>query len=85
MSYSKVLSTKQMNLIADMVRKKIEEGALSISKAVFEIAPKKIEKENYGCKYCKFNDICFHTNNDIVELKPLDEKVILGGDDNGLD
>ena len=83
-SYSKVLTTKQMNLISDMVEKKIEEGANNIIGAHFSISPKKIGKKNYGCEYCKYNDICYHTNRDIDELKQLDEKEILGGDNNEL-
>lgn len=84
-SYSKVLSNKEMGLITNIAEQKIIEGAKSISDAKFTISPKKIGKINYGCNMCKFKDICFHTNDDVIELEQLTLEEILGGDENGLD
>ena len=83
--YTKVLSNEQMDKLIEITEEKINEGAKKIEEGNFDIAPKKIEKENYGCKYCEFRDICFHTEADVVELEPLETEEILGGEDNELD
>jgi len=69
--YAKVLSTKEMDKLVEITENKINEGAKLISNAEFNISPKKIGKKLYGCEFCKFKDICFRTNDDIVELTPL--------------
>jgi ATP-dependent helicase/DNAse subunit B len=69
--YTKVLSNKEMDKLTEITENKINEGASLITNAEFNIAPKKIGKTNYGCTLCQFKDICFHTNDDIVELEPL--------------
>ena len=77
-SYSKVLSDKSMDIIENIAEEKIKEGADSITKANFDIAPKKIGKLNYGCNLCKFKDICYHTADDEVELEEIKIEDILG-------
>ena len=44
-----------------------------------------IDGDNISCKYCKFNDICFKTNKDLVYLDKVDNLDFLGGDDDELD
>jgi len=80
-SYSKVLSSKQMNHLKDIAEENINKAAEDISNAKFEIAPKKIGDTNYGCKYCKYKDICFHSNEDIVELEELSKEDVIGGEE----
>lgn len=77
-SYSKVLSNKSMEIIENIAEEKIKEGADLITKANFDIAPKKIGKLNYGCNLCKFKDICYHTEDDVVELEETTIEDILG-------
>ena len=77
-SYSKVLSNKSMDIIENIAEEKIKEGADLITKANFDIAPKKIGKLNYGCNLCKFKDICYHTEDDVVELEETTIEDILG-------
>ena len=77
-SYSKVLSNKSMDIIENIAEEKIKEGADLITKANFDIAPKKIGKLNYGCNLCKFKDICYHTADDVVELEETTIEDILG-------
>ena len=81
--YTKTLTNKEMDILSDMIEKKIEEGAKSISEASFEIAPKVVGDKN-GCAFCTFKDICFRTNKDINELPELKTEDILGGDTNEL-
>lgn len=84
-NYCKVLTNKEMEKVSAIAEEKIKEGAKEISNANFSIAPKKIGKINYGCNLCKMKDICFHTNDDIVEQKALTMEEILGGENNGVD
>ena len=84
-SYNKVLSEEKMNIILKKVDKMIKKGSINIMNGEFPIAPKKIGLENYGCSLCKFNDICYHTNKDIVELKELTLNEVFEEDSNGLD
>ena len=85
MGYSKTLTSKNMDTITNIAENKIIEASDKITNAEFNIEPKKIGKNNYGCTLCKFKDICFHTNDDIVELKELTDKEVLGVDTNGMD
>lgn len=75
--YTKVLSTKEMDKLTEITENKINEGANLITNGEFTIAPKKIGKINYGCTLCQFKDICFHINDDVVELEPLNIDDIL--------
>ena len=57
-SYSKILSD-------DEIKKIIE---LTIEDVKFDINPK-ISDDFDSCKYCPFNDLCFKTNDDYIEIK----------------
>jgi hypothetical protein len=67
-----------MDIIEGIAKDKIEEGADLITKANFDIAPKKVGKINHGCTLCKFKDICYHTEDDVVELEETTLEDILG-------
>ena len=45
----------------------------------FDINPKVIKNINKGCMYCKYNDICYMRNEDIVNLKEVSN--LFGGED----
>ena len=67
--YTKVLSKKRIDNIINIVDSKIKEGFESIKKNKFDINPKVINGENLGCRYCKYQDLCFKTGGDLVYLK----------------
>ncbi len=79
-SYSKVINNEQIDSLINLVDKKIEEARDNILDVSFDINPKKIGKENIGCKYCNFNDICYMEQKDIVELKEYKNAEFLGGE-----
>lgn len=81
-SYSKLLTENQMNALYDLVDKKINEARDSIINADFEINPKRISDKNMSCSFCKFKDICFMNENNIVNLKEIKDLDFLGGDNN---
>ena len=76
-SYSKTLNEIEMNNLINLVDKKIKEGANNILEANFDINPKAIDGINIGCTYCKFKDICFKKEKDIINLKEQNYKEFL--------
>ena len=69
--YSKVLTDKQIDNIVKITDAKINECIDSIENSKFDINPKMISGKNIGCTYCKYKDICFMNNRDIVELEDI--------------
>ena len=80
-AYSKTLTQKEMHKIVELVDAKIDEAILNIKNNNFEINPKHIGKENIGCSFCKFKDICYMNNKDIVYLNEIKDLSFLGGDE----
>jgi ATP-dependent helicase/nuclease subunit B len=72
-SYAKVLDKKTLDLIDNLVDKKIDEAINSIMNAKFDINPKKIGDKNVSCTFCKYKDICYKTENDLINLKEYKE------------
>jgi len=69
--YSKVLTEKQIENIVNITDKKINECIDALINGSFYINPKKINGKNIGCNFCKFKDICFMTNRDVVDLEDI--------------
>ena len=71
-AYAKVLTEEEMNNLVDLIDKKIHEVVKEIENTNFKINPKKLstdkEDEITGCKYCKYNDICFRRSDDIKNI-----------------
>jgi ATP-dependent helicase/DNAse subunit B len=67
--YTKVMSKEEEAKLIDLVKDLIENAAENIKEAKFDIAPKEIEGKNQSCTFCKYNDICFKTYNDVVKLE----------------
>ena len=79
-AYAKTLSSKEMSILADIAENKINEAAELITNARFAISPKKIGDINYGCRYCSYRDICYHTPDDTVELEAISKEDMFGGE-----
>ena len=65
----KILDDIQIDKLASITDDKIEEVIDAIMDASFDINPKRIGMDNIGCKYCKFKDICFMNEVDIINLE----------------
>ncbi len=78
-AYSKVLSDENFDYISSLVNDKIIECSKDILNAKFDINPKVIKDNNKSCKFCKYKDICYMQNDDIVNLKEI--KDIFGGEE----
>ena len=68
-AYSKVIDSENIDKIVEITKNKIKENALNIENANFDINPKKQNNDLIGCKFCKFSDICFRKEEDIVNIK----------------
>ena len=78
-AYSKVLTDENFDYISSLVHDKIVECSNNIMEAKFDINPKVINDTNKSCRYCKYKDICYMKNDDIVNLKEV--KNIFGGEE----
>lgn len=76
-SYTKLISEEEIDKISDLVNEKIHEAIKSVESGKFDINPKKINKET-SCKYCKYKDLCYREDEDIIELKIKPLKEIVG-------
>ena len=72
-----IIHDEQINFIIDTVDNKINEAYIKIKNGEFDINPKRIGGINKGCEFCKYKDLCFMKENDIVNLK----EVKFGGED----
>ncbi len=68
-SYAKVIEDEKIDLLINLVSDKINDAIKEISKAKFTINPKRIGQELTGCLYCKYKDLCYMKEEDIVNLK----------------
>ena len=84
-SYTKVLTNQQMDNLINLVDQKIKDASTNILNAEFNINPKQIgygKDALVGCEYCRFKDLCFKQEKDIVHLKEQDYHQFLGGEEN---
>ena len=80
-AYSKLLSDSEMNTLTTIVENKIEEVAHDIMNVKFDINPKELDGKLVGCTFCKYKDICFMKNENIVKLKSITKEELLGGEE----
>ena len=66
--YSKVLTNEEIDNLSKISEQKLNETALNIKNNIFNINPKK-DKENFGCRFCKFKDICFMEEYDTIKIE----------------
>ena len=67
-AYSKVLSEEKINKLIEIVIDNIDNAFDNILDAKFDINPKRVGKDNIGCSFCKYSDICFMKEEDVVLL-----------------
>ena len=84
-SYSKVLDDKTIDKLVCITEEKIKQSTNDILNAKYDINPKRIGGKDLGCEFCKFKDICFKTEKDVVNLKEYKNLEFLEGDANGMD
>lgn len=68
-TYAKLINDENIDRIIDVVDQRINDLIDKVTEAEFIINPKRIDKNNISCTYCKYKDICYHTENDIKDLE----------------
>lgn len=81
-AYAKVIEDVKIGALINLVDEKINSAIEDILSAKFDINPKRIGMENVGCAFCKYKDICYMKEEDIVNLKEYKDFSFLGGDIN---
>ena len=71
--YANTLSDSEIDNIIKLTEEKISEAMQNILKGEFSINPKIVDNENVSCMYCKYQDICYHREDDNVYLKRKEE------------
>ena len=72
-SYSKVLSSEEINDIIDKTDKLIDNVIDNILEADFSINPKVIDGDSVSCSFCEYRDICFRNERDIEYINREEE------------
>jgi len=75
--YAKLVSEEEIEKITDLVSDKIDEVIDGIENGKFNINPKRIDGKLVGCDFCKFKDLCFKKEEDIINLKNIKFEDIL--------
>lgn len=70
-TYAKLFTNDEFNHILDMMERNITSMINLIKDAKFEINPKLISQNETTCRYCKYNDICYHTFKDYIDVKEV--------------
>ena len=68
-SNAKVLTNSEMESIIEDVDTVIDTVINNITDCDFSINPKSYKNTNISCKYCKYKDLCFMSEEDIVYIK----------------
>lgn len=85
-AYSKIFDEAMLNSILDITKKNIDGALDKIIDREFYINPKKIGIKNLiGCEYCTYKDLCFMTEDNIINLKEYKNLEFLKGDKNEMD
>ena len=78
--YSKVIDDDTLLNLVKYTKNEIENKLDMILAGDFSINPKAYDGKNNSCKYCKFKDICYMRDSDIVNYPKVDDLSFLGGD-----
>lgn len=85
-AYSKVFDQAMLNSILNIVENNIDEARDKILNREFYINPKKIGVKNLiGCENCTYKELCFMTEDNIINLKEYKTLEFLKDDANEMD
>lgn len=79
-TYSKVIDDDTLIDLVKYTKDEIESKLDLIIEGDFSINPKAYAGKNVSCEYCKFKDICFMKDSDVVNYPKVDDLSFLGGD-----
>lgn len=67
-AYSKTISKEEIDKLIKITENNINKAFEKILDCKFDINPKRIGKTLVGCEFCKYKDICYMKEEDIVNL-----------------
>ena len=79
--YSKVIDNDTLYDLVKFTKKHIDEKVDEIIDRDFTINPKEYAGKNISCMYCKFKDICYMEDSDVIRLDKVEDLSFLGGEE----
>ena len=65
---AKIYDKKDQEYMINLVGDLLDKASLGIHNGDYKIAPKRIDGKNESCLFCKYNDLCFFEDKDIIDL-----------------
>ena len=78
--YSKVMDDDTLLSLVKYTKDEIENKLDKIIDVDFSNNPKSYAGKNVSCEYCKFKDICYMKDSNIINYPKVDDLSFLGGD-----
>ena len=78
--FSKVMDDDTLLSLVKYTKDEIENKLDKIIDGDFSINPKSYAGKNVSCEYCKFKDICYMKDSNIINYPKVDDLSFLGGD-----
>lgn len=78
-AYANILSEEQFVKIEQLTIDLIQKANKQIKNFDFPINPKRIGNKLIGCDYCKFQDICYRKEENIINQKEINLEETIGG------
>lgn len=80
-TYSKVIDNDTLLNLIKYTKNEIENKLDGILDGYFPVNPKVYNKKNISCEYCKYKDICYMKDTDLINYPKVDNLSFLGGDE----
>ena len=80
-TYSKVIDNDTLLNLVKYTKNEIENKLDGILDGDFPVNPKVYNKKNISCEYCKYKDICYMKDTDLINYPKVDNLSFLGGDE----
>ena len=77
---TKLITEEEINRIISITDNLIDECIKNTIDGNFNINPKRIDNDLIGCTYCKFKDLCYMREENIVDIEKKKIEDILEGD-----
>lgn len=74
--YAKVISSEDMNNLADKIENKIKQALKEISECKFDITPKIVKSKDVSCAFCEFKECCYKKYDDNVFLDEQEKETV---------
>ena len=66
--YAKIYEKEDQDYMINLVQKLLDKASCGIKNGDFKIDPKRIDGKNESCLFCKYKDLCFLDESDVIDL-----------------